>query len=141
MFVKELLDATNANTLVTITTCGRHGGCILMDTTSRMAKADLKDYGEGKLLNAKVSQIKVYRNTLEIVIEKEAHMEAEKKDYCLECGCEVPYYTKETEWEGNYKGAHKKARLLTAYCAKCGNRMIVKEVEYENQRRLDDELL
>ena len=63
----------------------------------------------------------------------------EKTDYCFICNRETPYVCKEVEWEGEWKGEHKKLKLLEAYCSKCGNRMIVASVEYENERRLNDE--
>lgn len=141
MKLEELLKVANANTLVTITTCGKHGGCMLMETPLALAKKDLSEHKDGILLACEVTGVRVYRNTLEIVIDKEARMGAEKTGYCPACGCEVPYYTEETEWEGNYRGVHRKARLLTTHCAKCGTHILVKEVEYENQRRLADELL
>lgn len=63
----------------------------------------------------------------------------EKMDYCFICNRDTPYFCKEVEWVGEWKGEHKKLKLLEAHCAKCGNIMIVPSLEYENERRLNDE--
>lgn len=72
MTLKQVLNVTLATALVTITTCGRHGGCILKETPVYMARDDIEESYNGKLLNAKVSEIKAYNNILEIIIDKEA---------------------------------------------------------------------
>lgn len=64
MKLKELLDALNQNTLVTITTCGKHGGCIVMDTPAYMAYNAV-----GEAIHSRIDTMKVFRNTLEIRIE------------------------------------------------------------------------
>lgn len=64
MKLEELLNTLNQNTLVTVTTCGKHGGCIVMDTPAYMA------YGVvGEAIHSRIETMKVFRNTLEIRIE------------------------------------------------------------------------
>lgn len=71
MTLKQVLNVALATALVTITTCGHHRGCILRETPVYMARDDIEESYNGKLLNAKVSEIKAYNNILEIVIDKE----------------------------------------------------------------------
>ena len=64
MKLGELLNTLNQNTLVTITTCGKHGGCIVMDTPAYMAYNAV-----GEAIQSRIETMKVFRNTLEIRIE------------------------------------------------------------------------